>query len=72
MKTFDLDSEKLLSLSRKNFFAVVLIFILVLSVYSNTFDASWHFDDDPNIITNKPSHLSVLSWKNTKKTSFVD
>ena len=71
MKIFDLDSETRLSVSRKNFFAVVLIFIIVLSVYSNTFDASWHFDDGPNILNNRALHLTHLNWQDIKKTFFA-
>ncbi len=71
-KIFDLDSETLLSPCRKNAFAVVTVFIIILAVYSNTFDASWHFDDYSNIITNKPLHLTELNWQNIKKTFFAD
>lgn len=52
MKIFNLDSEIRLSPCHKNVFAVVVTFITVLLVYSNTFDASWHFDDDTNILRN--------------------
>ena len=71
MKIFDLDSEMRLSLSCKNFLAVLLIFIIVLSVYSNTFDASWHFDDSPNILNNRALHLTHLNWQDIKKTFFA-
>ena len=53
MKIFDLDSEKLLLPLRKNVFALVALFIIVVAIYSNTFDASWHFDDGPNILNNR-------------------
>jgi len=71
MKIFDLDSENRLSLYRKNIFSAVIIFILVLSVYSNTFEASWHFDDENNILNNKPLHLTELNLQNIKNTFFA-
>ena len=72
MKIFDLDSEMRLSPCRKNVFAVVALFIIVLSVYSNTFDASWHFDDENNILKNKPLHLTGLNLQNIKNTFFAN
>ena len=72
MKIFNLDSEIRLSPCRRNVFAVVAIFIIVLSVYSNTFHASWHFDDENNILNNKPLHLTELNIQNIKKTFFAD
>ncbi len=72
MKVFNLDSEIRLSSCRRNVFAVVTIFIIILLVYSNTFDASWHFDDENNILKNKPLHLTELNLQNIKKTFFAD
>ena len=71
MKIFDLNSEMHLSLRRKNIFAFFIIFVIVLSVYSNTFDASWHFDDGPNIVQNEALHLTHLNWQDIKKTFFA-
>ena len=50
---------------------MVAIFVIVLAIYSNTFHASWHFDDKINILTNKPLHLKGLNWSNIKKTFFA-
>ena len=72
MKVFDRDAEMRLSPCRRNVFAVVAIFVIVLSVYSNTFDASWHFDDEPNILKNKILHLTELNLKNIKGTFFAN
>ena len=57
---------------RKNLFAVVALFFLILMTYSNTFDASWHFDDENNILNNKPLHLTELNLQSIKKTFFAD
>ncbi|MEF9426700.1 MAG: hypothetical protein L0956_05845, partial [Candidatus Mariimomonas ferrooxydans] len=50
--------------SRKNIkwhtASVLLIGILVLLTYSDTFYSSWHFDDNSNIIKNK--HLRIDSF----------
>jgi len=54
------------------FFAFVALFFVVLIIYSNTFDASWHFDDENNILKNKPLNLTELNIQNIKKTFFAD
>ena len=71
MKIFDLDSEMRLSPCRKNVFAVVALFIIVLSVYSNSFDASWHFDDEYSILKNNALHMTDLTWQNVKNTFYA-
>ena len=67
-----LSHETPLSQCRKNLFAFVSLFLLILITYSNTFDASWHFDDENNILKNKPLHLTELNIQNIKKTFFAD
>jgi len=71
MKIFDLESEMHLSPCRRNLFAFVTLFIIVLAIYSNTFDASWHFDDETNILKNKALHLTDLTWQNVKSTFYA-
>jgi len=63
--------ETFLSGCRKNLFAFVSLFLLILITYSNTFDASWHFDDESNILENKSLHLTALNLENIKKTFFA-
>ncbi len=63
--------ETSLTTCRKNVFAFGVLFILILLSYSNTFDASWHFDDTNNILKNKPLHLKQLSLENIGKTFFA-
>ncbi|MCI5218010.1 MAG: hypothetical protein D3914_02150 [Candidatus Electrothrix sp. LOE2] len=48
-----------------------LLFLLALIIfisYSNTFDASWHLDDEPNILTNSKLHVSKLTLQQIKGT----
>ncbi|UCE33904.1 MAG: tetratricopeptide repeat protein [Deltaproteobacteria bacterium] len=71
MAFINLEPETHLTLCRKNVFAVVAILVIVLAIYSNTFHASWQFDDEINILTNKPLHLKELNWSNIKKTFFA-
>jgi len=71
MGILNLQPETNLSSCRKYVFAFIVLFIIILTIYSNTFHASWHFDDESNILKNKPLHLSELSWHNIKKTFFA-
>ncbi len=71
MAFINLEPETHLTLCRKHVFAVVAILVIVLAIYSNTFHASWQFDDEINIVTNKPLHLKELNWSNIKKTFFA-
>jgi tetratricopeptide (TPR) repeat protein len=54
-----LDDEKRFSFGR-NWVAFALLSLLVFLIYSNTFHASWHFDDYPNIIENPHLHITNL------------
>jgi tetratricopeptide (TPR) repeat protein len=71
MMMLNLESETHLGPCRKNLFAFIAMLILVLSTYSNTFHASWHFDDEPNILHSERLHLDELSWQKIKQTFFV-
>lgn len=68
---YQVSSGAYLTTCRKNVFAFVTLCILILLTYANTFDASWHFDDENNILENKPLHLNELSLENIKKTFFA-
>ncbi len=46
--------------SIRTFIAFVLLFFLILPVYSNIFHASWQFDDSPNIVNNSRLHINNL------------
>jgi len=43
------------------FSGISLLFIFIVTIYSNTFNASWHLDDYANIVNNKNIHLTELS-----------
>jgi tetratricopeptide (TPR) repeat protein len=40
---------------------IFLLFILIITIYSNTFNASWHLDDYANIVNNKYIQLTEPS-----------
>ncbi len=50
---------------------ITLLFLLILPIYSNTFNASWHFDDRPNIVNNYHLHLKDLRPKSLLQTFFT-
>jgi len=72
MNIFKLEPELDLSPCRKHVFAIVTLFIIILAIYSNTFHASWHFDDEPNILDRKEIHLKEITWQEIQKTFFKD
>ncbi len=54
---------------------LLILFVLILLAYSNTFHASWHLDDITNIVDNKNVHVSTLSldnWINSIRPPFTD
>ena len=62
--------QRSISYCRKVVFAIVALAIIIFSVYANTLDSSWHFDDDINITDNPSLHMRELSWKNIKGALF--
>ena len=70
MGILSLQPEANLSACRKNVFAFVVLSIIILTIYSNTFHASWHFDDE-KILKNQSLHLSTFTWNDIKKTFFA-
>jgi len=47
--------------------AAVIILLMILVSYHNSFTASWHFDDFPNIVENSNSHMKELSWDSIRR-----
>ncbi len=52
--------------------AFTLIALLILLIYSNTFHASWHFDDKPNIVNNTYLHLTDLKPESLIRTLYTN
>ncbi len=46
--------------------AFLLLGIIIILCYSNTFHSSWHFDDYPNILFNPNLHIENLSLEDLK------
>jgi protein O-mannosyl-transferase len=65
------DGDKALSPCRQVLFAFTVLAILLISIYGNSFDCSWHFDDVANITNNTAVHLRNLSWNETKRLLLV-
>jgi len=45
---------------REAVFAAATLFIMLLSIYSNSFQGEWHFDDFHNIVENRCVHVQSL------------
>ena len=58
--------------SNRNGIAFVLLLLLVFLVYSNTFNASWHMDDYPNITSNTRLHVKTLDHGSILRTFFAN
>jgi tetratricopeptide (TPR) repeat protein len=61
-----------LTYCRKVVFAFITLGIIIFMIYSNSFNCSWHFDDEHTITDNPNIHLKDLSWENIKKTMHSD
>ncbi|HUT70510.1 MAG TPA: tetratricopeptide repeat protein [Desulfatiglandales bacterium] len=53
-------------------FSFVALLIIVFSIYGNSLDCSWHFDDEANITDNPNLHLKEITWQNLKRALFSD
>ena len=49
----------------------LLLFMIVFGVYSSNDNASWHFDDYPNIVDNPLLHINDFKFKNFKAALFA-
>jgi tetratricopeptide (TPR) repeat protein len=61
-----------MNLSENSYFRLPLFFFFFVGIiyfcYSNTFQASWHLDDEPNILTNSNLHITELSLQQVSRT----
>lgn len=51
-------------------FTFIVLFILLVIIYGNSFRGEWHFDDIDNIVHNVNAHLKSLSWPDIKQTLY--
>jgi tetratricopeptide (TPR) repeat protein len=56
---------------KKDLVAFLLLFMLVFFAYSTNYNASWHFDDYPNLVDNARIHINVFNFKNFKEAFFA-
>ena len=56
---------------KRNLTIFLFLFIFIFSAYSTNHDASWHFDDYPNIVDNPRIHLKDIKYKNVKEALFA-
>jgi tetratricopeptide (TPR) repeat protein len=57
--------------AQSTLFAFLLLFLLVFCVYSNTFNATWHMDDYPNIVENAKLHPPDLNPQSLYQSFFA-
>jgi len=70
VKVFKFYPDTCLLPLRRNIFAFIVIFALILICYGNTFHSDFHFDDSVNIIENKPIHMTEFTWQSIKASFF--
>ncbi len=71
-QSIDSQAERSLSRCRIVVFSIIALSLLIFSIYGNSFDCSWHFDDEPNITDNPNLHLKEITWENLKRSLFSD
>ena len=55
--------------------SIILLLILIIMAYANTFNAAWQLDDITNILDNRNVHVSTLSlhdWSRSMRSPFLD
>jgi protein O-mannosyl-transferase len=60
-----------LTLTGKNLSIIAALSVMILLAYSNTFEASWHLDDRPNILDNQGLHISNLNAESLIRTFYT-
>jgi len=58
--------------NKNSIFILSVLCLLIFIVYSNTFHASWHLDDHPNIVNNYYLHIDSLRPDKLIKIFFTD
>ena len=65
-------TEPSLSHCRIVVFSIIALSLLIFSIYGNSFDCSWHFDDEANITDNPNLHLKEITWENLRRALYSD
>jgi len=55
---------------REYAFAFIALFVFLIVIYANSFQGTWQFDDEVNILENKNIHLKTLNWGEIDKTFY--
>ena len=67
---FELNIKLPLKKWRDPLFAAGLLFFMLVVIYGNSFDCSWHYDDFVNIVQNGSVHINTLSWQSMEKSLY--
>ena len=67
-KDFELNLKWSFPKGRNIVTAAILLSVILILIYSNSFDCSWHFDDYANIVNNETVHINSLSWVQLEKS----
>jgi len=59
-----------IAFDREATFAFMALLIILLLVYSNSFQGEWHFDDYHNIVDNRCVHLRSLSTDDLSRSFY--
>ncbi len=65
---FDLHFKKRYPARQGYPFALFVLFVILICIYSNSFQAGWHLDDYANIVDNRNIHLQKWSWETITRT----
>ena len=57
---------------RKRLLALFFFTLIIVLIYSNSFNASWHLDDRSNIVDNRGLHITNLQTDSLLRTFFTD
>jgi tetratricopeptide (TPR) repeat protein len=71
-KSFIGHEPQTLTYCRQVLFAFITLGIMIFMIYSNSFNCSWHFDDEHTITDNPNIQMKDLSWDNIKKAFHSD
>ncbi len=65
---FDLNIKLRFPDGGKYAFTFIVLFVILIIIYANSFHGEWHYDDNPNIVHNTSVHTKDLSWQEIEKS----